>query len=176
MLKIIKTQFEGLKGIWPEELPSVLWAYKTTVKTPTGETPFSLAYESEAVISAEVGLTSYRVENYDESRNNKAMRLKLDLVDEVRAIAEQRLTRHQNFMTKHYNSKVRHRDFQVGDLVLRKVMGTTKDTSQGKLGPNWEGLYRIASWHRKGTYHLETLDGQKLHHPWNTEYVKKYYQ
>ena len=94
MLKTIKTQFEGVKGIWPEELPSVLWAYKTTVKTPTGETPFSLAYESEAVISAEVGLTSYRVENYDESRNNKAMRLQLDLVDEVRAIAEQRLTRH----------------------------------------------------------------------------------
>ena len=53
-----------------------------------------MAYESEAVISAEVGLTSYRVENYDESRNNKAMRLQLDLVDEVRAIAEQRLTRH----------------------------------------------------------------------------------
>ena len=94
LLKTIKTQFEGVKGIWPEELPSVLWAYKTTVKTPTGETPFSLAYESEAVISAEVGLTSYRVENYDESRNNKAMRLQLDLVDEVRAIAEQRLTRH----------------------------------------------------------------------------------
>ena len=73
------------------------------------------------------------------------MRLQLDLVDEVRAIAEQRLARHQNLMTKHYNSKVRHRDFQVGDLVLRKVIGTTKDTSQGKLGPNWEGLYRIAS-------------------------------
>ena len=61
---------------------------------PTGETPFSLAYESEAVISAEVGLTSYRVENYDESRNNEAMRLQLDLVDEVRAIAKQRLSRH----------------------------------------------------------------------------------
>ena len=79
-------------------------------------------------------------------------------------------------MTKHYNSKVKHRDFQVGDLVLRKVMDTTRDTSQGKLGPNWEGPYRIASWHRKDTYHLETLDGQKLHHPWNTEHLKKYYQ
>ena len=76
-------------------------------------------------------------------------------------------------MAKHDNSKVRHRDFQVGDLVLRKVMGSTKDTSEGKLGPNWEGPYRIASWHRKGTYHLETLDGQKLHHPWNREHLKK---
>ena len=46
-------------------------------------------------------------------------------------------------MAKHYNSNVRYRDFQVGDLVLRKVMGVTIDPSQGKLGPNWEGPYRI---------------------------------
>ena len=66
LLKIIKTQLEGAKGIWPEELPSVLGAYRTTTRTPTGETPFQLAYGSEAVIPAEVGLTSYRVDNHDE--------------------------------------------------------------------------------------------------------------
>ena len=82
----------------------------------------------------------------------------------------------QNLMAKHYKSNVRHRDFQVGDLVLWKVMGTTRDPSQGKLGPNWEGPYRISSWQRKGTYHLEMLDGQKLQHPWNTEHLQKYYQ
>ena len=64
------------------------------------------------------------------------MRLQLDLVDEVRATTEQRLARYQNLMSKHYNSNVRHKDFQVGDLVLRRVMGATKDPSQGKLGPN----------------------------------------
>ena len=89
----------------------------------------SLAYGSEAVISVEVRLTSYRVGNYDESRNDEAMHLQLDLVDKVRAIFEQGLARYQNLMAKHYNSKVRHRDFQVGDLVLRKVMRDTKDTS-----------------------------------------------
>ena len=51
------------------------------------------------------------------------------MVDEVRATAEQRLARYQDLMAKHYNSKVRHRDFQVRDLVLRRVMGATKDTS-----------------------------------------------
>ena len=49
-------------------------------------------------------------------------------------------------MAKHYNSKVRHRDFNVGDFVLRKVTSATRDPSQGKLGPNWEGPYRITSW------------------------------
>ena len=107
---------------------------------------FRLAYRNEAVIPAKVGLVSYRVDNYGGNKNDDALRLQLDLVDEVRATAEQRLARYQNLMTKNYSSKVRHRDFQVGDLVLRKVMGATKDPTQGKLGPNWEGPYRVISW------------------------------
>ena len=146
------------------------------VRTPIGETPFRLTYMNEAVIPTEVGLTSYKVDNHDERKNDEAMRLQLDLVDEFRAIAEQRLARYQDRMAKHYNSRVQHRDFQVKDLILRKVMVTTKDPTQGKLDPNWEGPYRITSWQRKDTYHLETLDGQKLHHPWNTEHLRKYYQ
>ncbi|XP_075662922.1 uncharacterized protein LOC142632387 [Castanea sativa] len=146
LLKNIKTRLEGAKDIWPDELPSVLWAYRTMTRTPIGETPFQLVYESEAIIPTKVGLTSYRVENHDESRNGKAIRLQLDLMDEVRATTEQRLARYQDFLAKHYNSKVRHRDFQVRDLVLRKVIGATRDPSQGKLGPNWEGPYRITSW------------------------------
>ena len=133
LLKIIKTRLEGAKGIWPDELPSVLWAYRTTARTPTRETLFRLTYEADAVIPIEVGLTSYRVQNYMEDKNEEAMRLQLDLVDEARATAEQRLARYQNLMSKHYNTKVRYRDFQIGDLVLWKVMGAAKDPSQGKL-------------------------------------------
>ena len=155
---------------------SILWAYRTTARTPTGETPFRLTYGSEAVILAEVGLTSYRVHNHDESRNDEAMRLQLDLIDEIRSAAEQRLARYQDRMARHYNSRVRYRDFQVGDLVLRKVMGATRDPTQGKFGPSWEGPYRVTSWQRKGTYHLETIDGKKLPHPWNAEHLRKYYQ
>ena len=58
---------------------------------PTGETPFRLTYKSEAIIPAEVGLTSYRVDNHDERKNDEAMHLQLDLFDEVRATAKQRL-------------------------------------------------------------------------------------
>ena len=145
--------------MWPDKLPSVLWVYRTMARTPTGKTPFRLAYKSEVVIPTKVGPTCYRMENHDESRNDEAMLLQLDPVDEVRAIAEQRLARYQDLMAKHYNSKVRYKDFQVGDLVLRRVTGSTRDSSQGKLGPNWERPYRITLWQRKGTYHLETLYG-----------------
>ena len=43
--------------------------------------------------------------------NEEELHLQLDLVDEVRTAAEQRLVRYQNLMAKHYNSNVRHRDF-----------------------------------------------------------------
>ena len=75
MLKIIKTRLEGVKGIWPEEFPNILWAYRTTARTPTGETPFRLTYKSEAIIPAEVELTSYRVDNHDENKNDEVVRL-----------------------------------------------------------------------------------------------------
>ena len=154
----------------------MLWAYRTIAQTPTGETLFWLAYGSEAVIPTEVGLTSYRVDNHNEEKNDEAMRLQLDLLDKVKATTEQRLARYQDLMAKHYNSWVKYRDFKVGDLVLRKVMGAARDFAQGKLGPNWKGPYRITSWQRKGTYHLETLDRRKLHHLWNTKHLRKYYQ
>ena len=71
-------------------------------------------YESEAVIPAKVRLISYKVDNHNKRRNDEAMRLQLDLLDKVKATAEQRLAWYQNLMAKHYNSKVRHRYFQVG--------------------------------------------------------------
>ena len=83
LLKIIKTRLEGAKGIWSDELPSVQWPYHTIARTPTGEMPFRLVYGVYVVIPAEIELTSYRVENYNEDKNEEAMRLQLDLVDEV---------------------------------------------------------------------------------------------
>ena len=64
------------------------------------------------------------------------MRLQLGLLEEVRTTAEQRLAQYQDLMAKYYNSRIKHRDFKVGDLILRKVMGAARDPAQGKLGLN----------------------------------------
>jgi len=94
-LKIIKTRLEGVKGI-------VLWAYGTTVRTPIRETPFKLAYGSDAVIPAKVGFTSYRVAHYKDEENEKQLRLSLDLTNEVRVDVEQRAAHYKNLMTNHH--------------------------------------------------------------------------
>jgi len=87
-LKIIKNRLEGAKGVWPDELPGVLWAYRTMMKTPMGETPFKLAYGSEAVIPVEVHMANYRVMKYQDEGNEEQLRLNLDLIDEVRMDTE----------------------------------------------------------------------------------------
>ena len=79
-MKIIKTQLEGAKGVWLDELPRVLWAYRTTVRTPTGETPFKLAYGSEAVIPAKVHVANHRVMKYQDEENEEQLHLNLDLI------------------------------------------------------------------------------------------------
>uniref|UniRef100_A0A2N9G648 Uncharacterized protein n=1 Tax=Fagus sylvatica TaxID=28930 RepID=A0A2N9G648_FAGSY len=176
LLKMIKTRLERAKGLWPEELPNILWAYRTTVRTPTGETPFRLTYGTKAVIPVEIGLTTWRTNNYDEVTNDDQLRSNLDFVDEVRDQAEARTRIYQQRMARYYDRRVKHREFKIGDLVLRKVTLATKDPTQGKLGPTWEGPYRVVKFHRRGTYHLKKLDGDALPHPWNAEHLKKYYQ
>ena len=79
-------------------------------------------------------------------------------------------------MAKYYNRKVKVRRFTTRDIVLRKVSQATKDPSQGKLGPAWEGPYEVIRHSREGFYYLKSLDGQELLQPWNIEHLKKYYQ
>jgi hypothetical protein len=66
----------------------VLWAYRTTTRTPTGATTFSLAYGYEAVIPTEVGSPSFRVAHYNPGLNDEGIKLNLDLLQERRDEAQ----------------------------------------------------------------------------------------
>lgn len=84
LLGILKKKFTNKKGDWVEELPEVLWAYMTTVKTPTGEMPFTLVYKSEVVPPVEVGLPTHCTHHFDPIKNDRALKEHLDLLDEER--------------------------------------------------------------------------------------------
>ncbi|XP_041009420.1 uncharacterized protein LOC121253475 [Juglans microcarpa x Juglans regia] len=84
LLNILKNKLGEQKGKWVEELPSTLWAYRTSVRTPTGESPFSLVYGAEAMIPAEVVVPIYRVQHYDLNQNNERLRENLDFLEERR--------------------------------------------------------------------------------------------
>ena len=79
-------------------------------------------------------------------------------------------------MAEYYNKRVKLRQLDIGDLVLRKVTTATKNPTPGKLRPMWEGPYQVIHYSRRGSYHWKTIDGQRLLRPWNIKHLKKYHQ
>ena len=69
--------------------------------------------------------------------------MSLNLLDEVRMDAKQKVARYKNLMTKHHDAMVKPKQFNIGDLVLKRVSLATKDLAHEKIGPNWEGPYRV---------------------------------
>src|SRR3954462_4795490 len=165
ILDALKKNLDKKKGLWAEEIPSILWSYRTTHKAATGETPFRLAYGADAVIPLEVQMSSLRLENFDEDKNNEGLRLCAMLRDEVEDSTLARIVAQKQAISRRFNTKVKGRSFQVGDLVLRKAEFFTEKKREGKLGPNWEGPYRVTKILTPGTFKLEDMQGKELPHP-----------
>lgn len=174
--RLLKTRLGAKKGAWVDELSGVLWAYRTTHKTATGETPFALAFGHEAVVPAEVGTTTHRTDHFNEQENDEQICLNLDLLMERREQAAERSVTYQQRVARYYNQKVNIRQFRVGDWVLRRVNQSTKDSTQGVLGPNWEGPYRVKQIAGPGAYKLVRADGHEVKRPWNAAHLRKYFQ
>uniref|UniRef100_A0A2N9F8W7 Integrase catalytic domain-containing protein n=1 Tax=Fagus sylvatica TaxID=28930 RepID=A0A2N9F8W7_FAGSY len=173
ILNGIKKRLEEAKGRWVEELPTVLWTFRITPQSSTGETPFSLTYGVEAVIPLEVGLPTLRSEEYDQENNEFMLAKDLDLAQECRDLAMIRLASYQGDLKKRYDKSVSERILAPGDLVLRKVLGSKKNPTQGKLGANWEGPYQIVSEARLRAFNLKGMDDKPLKRPWNISNLKK---
>ncbi|KAL0430498.1 UNVERIFIED_CONTAM: hypothetical protein Sradi_0675800 [Sesamum radiatum] len=120
ILQQLKTRLGEAKGSWVDELPGVLWAYRTTPRESTQETPFSLVYGREAVIPSEIGEETWRIKSYDNSGNSESQKIDLDLLDEKREAAERIIHVYENKIARAYDDKVRPCKFKEGDLVLRK--------------------------------------------------------
>ncbi|GAV77103.1 hypothetical protein CFOL_v3_20575 [Cephalotus follicularis] len=136
-------RLEASKGRWTEELPSVLWAYRTTHRTKTGESPFSLCFGSEAMTLVEIGVNSPRVVHFNETNNEEGLRNLLDLVEELRDKAVIRVIAYQQRVSRYYNKMVNPKPLREGDLVLRNAAIADPTDTRGKLAPNWEGPYKV---------------------------------
>ncbi|KAL0444967.1 UNVERIFIED_CONTAM: hypothetical protein Slati_2219400 [Sesamum latifolium] len=126
---------------------SVVGISKNT-KDGYGRTPFCLVYGSEAIILAEIGEETSRVTQYGTEKSSQARSFELATVEEIRDKAFAKILHYKSLMMKIYNSKVKPRNFQVGDLVLKKV---EVSKHVGKLDPSWEGPYKIIEVKKRGT-------------------------
>ena len=80
----LKKRLDDAKGKWVEELPHVLWTYRTTPRRSTGENSFSMTYGAEAVIPLETGFPTLRTNSFNPSDNNEHLKKNLDLIEEKR--------------------------------------------------------------------------------------------
>ena len=134
-----------------------------------------MTYEAKAVIPLETGFPTLRTSTFSSDNNDGLLGKSLDLIEERRESAMVQLAYYQHKLRQEYDTNVKLRPLAVGDLVLRKVLGTTKNLAWGKLGLNWEGPYRITSVAGIGAYYLEDLDEKAVLHPWNVNNLKMYY-
>ncbi|GKA36511.1 reverse transcriptase domain-containing protein [Tanacetum coccineum] len=150
----IKEWLDKRSKDWTKELPHVLWAHRTMIKSSNGDTPFSLTYRTEA--------------------NGEALEINLDLLEERREQAAIREAKSKAKMEKYYNSKVRNTSFKPVDLVYRSNEAShAKDN--GKLSPKWEKPYEVTEALGNEAYKLRDYNGKLLPRTWNVRNLKKCY-
>ncbi|XP_070005039.1 uncharacterized protein [Nicotiana sylvestris] len=153
--KILRKMIQSSRQ-WHEKLPFALLGYRTTVPTSVGATPYHLVYGTEAVIPAEVEFPSLRI----------------IIEAEIEDICHRQL--YQQRMARSYNKKVRPRYFEVGQLVLRRILPHHQE-AKGKFAPNWKGPYIIRKILPKAVLYLGGIEGNDPEAAVNADAVKRYY-
>nr|GEV11131.1 reverse transcriptase domain-containing protein [Tanacetum cinerariifolium] len=162
LMEGIKTRLGRERKGWVDDLPNVLWAHQTSLKTSNEVIPYSLTFGSEAVIPAEIGMPTHQTMMIkDGSGNEEEMWLNLDLLTDWREAAAIREAWYKGKVEQCYNKRVRPMSFKVGEHVYQKNEASRVE-NLGKLGPKWEGLYLIEKAYQNGSYKLRTMDDREV--------------
>nr|GEV74284.1 hypothetical protein [Tanacetum cinerariifolium] len=118
--KGIKAWLDARSKNWMEELPHVLWAHRTMIKSSNEDTSFSLTYETEAVIPTGIGKPTLKTAEVDLVQNNEALEINLELLEERReeAAIREAKSRSGTFLDRERISRVQTRRKTVLSLIL----------------------------------------------------------
>ncbi|GKU90944.1 hypothetical protein SLEP1_g4883 [Rubroshorea leprosula] len=148
VINLLEKMVDDNLRCWHELLSDTIWAYRTSQRSSTKVTPFSLTYGHDVVLPMELSARSLRIaiqHGLTFGEYNEAMILELE-------------------------------DLEEGDLVWKVILPPEKkDPRFGKWSPNWEGSFRIHEVLRGGAYWLESLNGELHPRKINGIYLKPYY-
>lgn len=105
LIKILKKKVDENPKVWAEKIPEVLWAYRTTIKTTNGYTPFNLVFGLEAVAPCELVWPSARIVGYDEEINEEKLSRNLDVMENIREKAKMKEQPTKEDQSKGYSTK-----------------------------------------------------------------------
>ncbi|KAI5323866.1 hypothetical protein L3X38_032939 [Prunus dulcis] len=165
---ILGKMIENNPKEWHSLLSNTLWAYRTSRRSGTGMTPFTLTYGHDAVLPLEIFVRSLRVARHGEWSKyvyNQAMAQELDDLEEVRLDALDKLKAQKETVSRAYDKKTKAKSFEVRDLVWKTILPTrSKDPKFGKWSPTWEGPFLIHQILGKRAYKLSTEMGESMMH------------
>ncbi|KAL0295506.1 UNVERIFIED_CONTAM: hypothetical protein Sangu_2507700 [Sesamum angustifolium] len=178
LCNLLKKVVAKSKRDWHERIGEALWAYRTTVRTPTQATPYALVYGVEAVLPLEQQIPSLRIAIQKGLTEEENARIRLE---ELEALDEKRLKHNKGSSVTKPDCLGRSIKrcvcilFQVDDLVLavRKPIITTHRTGN-KFLPKWDGPYVVKEAYTNGAYKLVAEDGLRIG-PINGKFLKRYY-
>ena len=168
--RILSKMLENYRD-WSEYLQFVLWGYRTTARTSTSVTPYSLVYGYEAVLPIEIEIRSLRVlleSKIPEYQWVESRLAQLTLLNEKRIRAMYHSQLYQKRIARAYNKKIKPGKIKEEDLVLKLIRPIMADL-RGKFKPNWEGLYLVKKLFSKGAAILLHLEGNKFREPINLD-------
>ncbi|XP_070035445.1 uncharacterized protein [Nicotiana tomentosiformis] len=152
-------------------------AANKNIKKILRATPYLLVYGTEAVIPAEVEILSLRIiaeAEIDDDEWVKTRLEQLSLIDEKRLAAVCHGQLYQKRMARAYNKKVRPQKFEVGQLVLKRVLPHQAE-AKGKFAPNWQGPFIVTKVLPNGALYLTDIEGKCVDMAIYSDSVKGYY-
>ncbi|XP_058219170.1 uncharacterized protein LOC131329810 [Rhododendron vialii] len=173
---IIKKSAESARD-WHEQLPLALWGYRTSIRTSTGVTPYSLVYGMEAVLPIKLEVPSLRIMaecGLTESEWFRGRFVELMPFDERRLRALHHVQGYQRRIARAFNKKVKSRDLVEGDMVTKEIRAPVFDP-RGKFRLKRSGPYIIKTILSGGAAQLIDLDGNEFSTLVNLHQLKRYY-
>ena len=149
-----------------------MWSIRTTATKGPRHQRFLLGYRPKAGLPHEVKHRSAQVLAFDKARQETMRGMDLVFGEERHRQASLRVARYQQALQRYHCHSIRSRTFEVGDLVLRRVLSRE---GLRKLSPMWEGLFWISRVSRPVPVSLETQDGIPIQNAWNIQHVRKFY-
>ncbi|XP_075663019.1 uncharacterized protein LOC142632519 [Castanea sativa] len=162
---------------WHLQLPYALWGYRTSIRSSTGATPYSLVYGMEVVLPIEMGVCTLRTVLESEIPEADWLQSRYDqlcMLDEKRLKTLYDIQGYQRRLRKAFDKKVRPRDLKLGDLVLKKIQAPVQDANR-KFKQNWADPYIIKQIYSREAVRLMDLYANFFTEPTNMDQLKKYH-